>query len=80
MAMQREPSQLKPDMDGTNPFSYPRLVQPVLDKHCAGCHAENPNKAPRLDREVIVVAFQQLQRFPVEPDDVSKHPIERGAE
>ncbi|MHC4517561.1 MAG: HzsA-related protein, partial [Planctomycetota bacterium] len=59
MAMQRKPSQLKPDVDGTNPFSYPRLVQPVLDKHCAGCHAENPDTAPRLDREVIVKGRQK---------------------
>jgi hypothetical protein len=59
MAMRREPSKLKPDVDGTNPFSYPRLVQPVLDKHCAGCHAENPDTAPRLDREVIVKGRQK---------------------
>jgi len=31
LALQHEPSKLKPDVDGTNPFSYPRLVQPVLD-------------------------------------------------
>ena len=40
-------------MDGTNPFSYPRLVQPVLDKHCVACHAKPESKAPswpRLDR------------------------------
>ncbi|UCD52149.1 MAG: hypothetical protein JSW27_05830 [Phycisphaerales bacterium] len=59
LALQREPSKLKPDVDGTNPFSYPRLVQPVLDKHCAACHAEHPDKAPRLDREVIVKSRQK---------------------
>jgi hypothetical protein len=59
LAMQREPSKLVPDVDGTNPFSYPRLVQPVLDKHCSGCHAEHPDKAPRLDREVIVKGRQK---------------------
>ncbi|MCK5558612.1 MAG: hypothetical protein KAJ01_09545, partial [Candidatus Hydrogenedentes bacterium] len=53
LALQREPSKLKPDVDGTNPFSYPRLVQPVLEKHCTKCHQDNPDKAPRLDREVI---------------------------
>ena len=53
LAMRRAPSKLVPDVDGTNPFSYPRLVQPVLDKHCVGCHKENPDKAPRLDHEVI---------------------------
>jgi hypothetical protein len=49
LAMHRAPSRLTPDVDGTNPFSYPRLVQPVLDKHCVACHQENADKAPPLD-------------------------------
>ncbi|MCF7955383.1 MAG: hypothetical protein K9M75_06245, partial [Phycisphaerae bacterium] len=53
LAMRRGPSRLKPDVDGTNPFSYPRLVQPVLEKNCLGCHQKHPDKAPRLDSEVI---------------------------
>ncbi|MDT8301555.1 MAG: hypothetical protein RQ760_08725 [Sedimentisphaerales bacterium] len=58
-AMRRKPSELKSDVDGTNPFSYPRLVQPVLDKHCVQCHAESPDKAPRLDREIIARGRQK---------------------
>jgi hypothetical protein len=27
-------------VDGSNPFSYVRLVQPVLDRNCVGCHNE----------------------------------------
>ncbi len=42
-----------PDVDGTNPFSYPRLVQPVLDKHCVECHAKTPDKAPPLGTELV---------------------------
>ena len=53
MAMKRKPSRLKPDVDGTNPFSYPRLVQPVLDRNCVGCHEENKDEAPRLDSELV---------------------------
>ena len=53
LAMQRPSSRLMPDVDGTNPFSYPRLVQPVLDQHCAECHAKHADKAPRLDAELI---------------------------
>jgi hypothetical protein len=49
--MQRAPSRLEPDVDGTNPFSYPRLVQPVLDRNCVKCHEKSPRKAPRLDAE-----------------------------
>jgi len=53
LALRREPSRLKPDVDGSNPFSYPRLVQPVLDRHCVECHAEKADKAPSLAREPI---------------------------
>jgi len=53
MAMRRAPSRLKPDVDGTNPFSYPRLVQPVLDRHCVECHAKESDKAPRLDSGLV---------------------------
>ena len=48
LAMRREPSRLKPDVDGSNPFSYPRLVQPVLDRHCVQCHAQNAGKTMSL--------------------------------
>ena len=53
LAMRRPPSRLQPDVDGTNPFSYPRLVQPVLDRHCVECHATHPDKPMRLDSELV---------------------------
>lgn len=37
-ALQRPPSRIEPGPDGSKPLSYPLLVQPVLDKHCVGCH------------------------------------------
>ena len=37
-AFARAPSAIKPGPDGSRPFSYPRLVQPVLDRHCVQCH------------------------------------------
>ncbi|MHC4507044.1 MAG: HzsA-related protein, partial [Planctomycetota bacterium] len=49
LAFQREPSKIKPEVEGSNPFSYPRLVQPVLDKNCVPCHTKN-RKAPDLSR------------------------------
>ncbi len=52
LAMRRAPSRLAPDVDGTNPFSYPRLVQPVLDRNCLACHLKNAGKAPPLGREI----------------------------
>ena len=53
LALLRAPSRPQPDVDGTNPFSYPRLVQPVLERNCVGCHAKSPDKAPRLDAEPL---------------------------
>ncbi len=38
LALLRPASKIQPGPDGTHPFSYPRLVQPVLDKHCVQCH------------------------------------------
>ncbi len=40
LALQRAPSRLQPDAAGSNPFSFVRLVQPVLDRHCVACHQE----------------------------------------
>lgn len=38
IAMRREPSRLQAGPDGTMPLSFPRLVQPVLDRSCIRCH------------------------------------------
>jgi hypothetical protein len=40
LALRRPPSQIRREVDGADPFNYPRLVQPVLDRHCVGCHEE----------------------------------------
>jgi hypothetical protein len=38
-ALSRAPSTIQPAPEGSKPFSYPRLVQPVLDQHCIACHS-----------------------------------------
>jgi len=38
-ALRRSPSEIRPGPDGSRPLSYPRLVQPVLDRHCVRCHS-----------------------------------------
>ena len=44
-ALRRPPSAIEPGPDGSKPFSFVRLVQPVLDKHCIKCHSgEKPAK------------------------------------
>jgi hypothetical protein len=38
LAMARPPSTLQPGPQGSQPFSFPLLVQPVLDRSCVRCH------------------------------------------
>lgn len=38
LASSRSPSVIQPGPDGARPFSYPRLVQPLLERHCVRCH------------------------------------------
>jgi hypothetical protein len=45
LAMRRVPSRLQPGPDGTRPMSFPRLVQPVLDRHCVRCHDDKSKLA-----------------------------------
>ncbi len=52
-ALQRPPSTIKPDVAGSKPFSYPILVQPVLDKKCVSCHAQHSETAPPLDSAIV---------------------------
>jgi len=40
LALRRPPSKIQPDVEGSHPFNYARLVQPVLDRHCVGCHEQ----------------------------------------
>jgi hypothetical protein len=47
MAAKRMPRKLTPGPTGSHPLTFPRLVQPVLDKKCVGCHAKE-EKAPDL--------------------------------
>jgi hypothetical protein len=47
-AFGREPSEIQPEAEGSNPVSFPRLVQPVLEQHCVKCHGKEDNKPPDL--------------------------------
>jgi len=38
LAMRRSPSKIEPGPEGSSPFNYAQLVQPVLDRHCVDCH------------------------------------------
>ena len=50
-AIKHKPYKLTPGVDGSQPLTFPRLVQPILDKKCVGCHAKE-EKAPNLSGEM----------------------------
>jgi hypothetical protein len=39
-AFRRPPSEIAPELEGSNPFGFVRLVQPVLDRRCVDCHRQ----------------------------------------
>jgi hypothetical protein len=41
LALSRPPSEIEPGPEGSRPFSYPLLVQPVLDRKCISCHGHD---------------------------------------
>ena len=51
LAFKRAPSRPRPEGDGSNPFSYPLLVQPVLERQCVACHEQHKGKAPNLKKD-----------------------------
>ena len=47
LALRRRPTKIAPEVDGAWPLTFPRLVQPVLDRKCVACHQKK--KACPLD-------------------------------
>ncbi len=47
LAFARQPSVIRPGPDGSLPFGYPRLIQPILDRQCVKCHdgSSGPEKS-----------------------------------
>ena len=59
LALRRPPSTISPGPEGSMPWSFPRLVQPVLDRHCVSCHdgSQGPGKSP------LVLTGERQDRF-----------------
>jgi hypothetical protein len=53
LALRRAPSRLEPEVSGSYPLTFPRLVQPVIDAKCLPCHDKNM-KAPSLHGDRFV--------------------------
>jgi hypothetical protein len=51
LALRREPSAITPEFTEAFPLSFPRLVQPVLNRSCLRCHdgAPHDGKVNRID-------------------------------
>jgi hypothetical protein len=66
-AVRRPPSEIEAEVDGSNPFNYPRLVQPVLDAHCVECHAEPTSDTFALDQgaqgQHFFTSYQNLKSY-----------------
>ncbi len=67
-AFRRAPSEIAPEPEGSLPFSFARLVQPVLEARCADCHAQRqvkprlaPDPSPSTNAPVSIYA--SLERY-----------------
>jgi len=47
LALRQAPRRLVPEPEGSFPLTFPRLVQPVLNRTCVDCHSREP-RAPSL--------------------------------
>ena len=77
LAVFREPSKITPGPPGSWPLRFDRLVQPVLDRSCVGCHGPESGdlEAARFDltatnayRNLISFAEGDLERLALERD------------
>ena len=67
IAFQRKPSTIQPGPDGSLPWSFPRLIQPVLNTQCVRCHDESekssrPNLTGKV-KEEFTVSYENLQPY-----------------
>jgi hypothetical protein len=69
-AFRRPASVIEPDVVGSDPFSFPRLIQPILDKHCVECHAQAKTEGKSFGLGRMVSASQI---GPKVSDKLAKH-------
>lgn len=67
LALQREPSTIQPEFAEACPLSFPRLVQPVLDRNCLACHDGTKGKINLRGDQFVgngwSKAFDTLRRY-----------------
>ena len=62
LALRRPPSKIRPDVEGSRPYNYVRLVQPVLERSCVKCHQEKKalDLAGTVDRNGFTRSYNNL--------------------
>ena len=66
IALRRKPSVIEPEVEGSNPFNFVRLVQPVLDKNCTSCHkqgSETFSLSGALDDGLWTPSYRNLRPY-----------------
>ena len=66
IASRRRPSKITPPPADMAPISYPRLIQPILDRSCVSCHSgQEGQPAPNLTGEInghYTLSYNELQK------------------
>jgi hypothetical protein len=81
LAMRRGPQELKPFYGPPRGFSFPKEIQPILDKHCTQCHQNDEAKPPfalennRQNGRFLMTPkmSEQLLAQPILPNSSSWH-------
>jgi hypothetical protein len=67
IASTKKPARIEPGPDGSKPFSFPILVQPILDKNCVSCHnaekAEGGVDLTSTPEEAYTKSYNALVKF-----------------
>ena len=89
-AFRRSPSRIEPGPEGSHPFGYPRLVQPVLERQCVRCHdgSTGPDKSPLVltgepaPQSPFTRSYETLKNYVRWPsyDSPASKPGEAGAD
>jgi formylglycine-generating enzyme required for sulfatase activity len=79
LAMTKAPQDIRPWFGPARGFSFDREVQPVLDRHCIGCHNDEPHNGHQLSdlrqdqvRE-FSRAYKELQKYVRRPGPESDY-------
>lgn len=78
-ALRREPDKLQAPHWGAVPFSYEKIVQPVLDRKCASCHNANHSLGINLTGELDGYGIPASYRTMIEKGLVHHFDFDWGA-